>query len=78
MQLTAREIKNLAEYALGIEIKENGLGVDDDELDDYDFVISSNVKVREDDGTVVVFRRVVTCDGCDGNECVPISERVTI
>ena len=74
MYLTAKEIKNLAEYALGIEIKDNGLGVNDDELDDFEFLIESNVKVKDDDGSVREYARVVRCDGCDGNECVPISD----
>lgn len=74
MYLTAKEIKNLAEYALGIKIKGNGLGVEDSDLDDFDFLIESNISVQSDDGTVKEYRRVVKCDGCDGNECVPISD----
>ena len=77
MNLNAKEIKNLAEYALGITIDGNGLGVEDSELDDFDFYISSDVDVRNDDGTVTKYRRVVTCDGCEGNECVPISDPVS-
>lgn len=74
MYLSAKEIKNLAEYALGIVIKENGLGVNDDELDDFQFLIESNVNVQDDDGSVREYAKVVRCDGCDGNECVPISD----
>ncbi|MCY9872953.1 hypothetical protein [Vibrio barjaei] len=73
MYLTAKEIKNLAEYALGITITENGLGVEDSELDDMDFLISSNVEVQDDNGIITNHRRVVSCDGCDGNEVVPLS-----
>lgn len=34
---------------------------------------SSNVDVQDDNGNVKNYRRVVTCDGCDANEVVPIS-----
>lgn len=74
MYLNAQEIKNLAEYALGIKIEENGLGVPDDELEDLEFYIDSDVKVADDDGSVKTYRRVVRCDGCEANECVPISK----
>lgn len=74
MHLTALEIKNLAEYALGIKIPDNSLDVEDEsELDDFDFYISSNVDVQDDDGKVKNYRRVVKCDGCEANECSPIS-----
>lgn len=73
MNLNASEIKRLAEYALGITIEGNGLGVDDSELEDFDFYIESNVDVQGDDGKVTKYRRVVRCDGCDANEVVPIS-----
>lgn len=73
MNLNAKEIKNLAEYALGITIEGNGLGVDDSELEDFDYYIESNVDVQDDDGKVKNHRRVVKCDGCDVNEVVPIS-----
>lgn len=77
MNLNALEIKNLAEYALGITISENGLGVDDSELEDFEFDIKENVDVRDDDNSIRNYRRVVVCDGCDGNECVPISNEST-
>ncbi|CAH7416512.1 hypothetical protein VCHA53O466_50322 [Vibrio chagasii] len=76
MYLTALEIKNLAEYALGITIPENGLGVEESELDDFEFSIEPDVKVQDDDGSVKLYRRVVRCDGCEGNECIPISDGV--
>ncbi|WP_318493316.1 hypothetical protein [Photobacterium leiognathi] len=74
MYLNAKEIKNLAEYALGIKIEGNGLGVNDNELEDFEFQIETNVKVKDDDGSVKEYSKVVRCDGCDGNECVPISD----
>ena len=74
MILTALEIKNLAEYALGIKINENGLGVEMSELDDYEYSLSQNVDIQLDDGTVKKYGVVVRCDGCEGNECVPISD----
>ncbi len=74
MVLTALEIKNLAEYALGITITENGLDCEESELDDYEYTLSQNVKVQDDNGSVKVYGVVVRCDGCEGNECVPISE----
>lgn len=73
MNLTALEIKNLAEYALGIRIEGNGLGVDDIELDDYEFTIDSDVVVKDDFGRVATYSRVVRCEGCEGDECTPIS-----
>nr|WP_158161719.1 hypothetical protein [Vibrio mimicus] len=73
MYLNAKEIKNLAEYALGITIDGNGLGVDDSELEGFEYLIVSNVDVQEDDGNVKKYRRVVKCDDCDANEVVPIS-----
>ena len=74
MILTAMEIKNLAEYALGITIEENGLGCEDSDLNDYEYTLSQNVKVRDDDGHVKIYGVVVRCDGCDLDECMPISE----
>lgn len=74
MFLNALEIKNLAEFALGIKIDGNGLGVDDSDLKDFEFYIESNVDVAGDDGLVQNYRRVVHCDGCEANERVPISE----
>lgn len=74
MYLTGKEIKNLAEYALGITIPDNGLGVDDNELDDIEYLIESDVLVQDDLGVVRQYRRVVSCDGCENNECIPISD----
>ncbi len=74
MILTAREIKNLAEYALGITIKESDLDMNSDELDDYEFSLSQNVDVQDDDGVIKKYPTVVRCDGCEGNECIPLSE----
>ncbi|AZS26234.1 hypothetical protein [Vibrio anguillarum] len=73
MYLNAKEIKRLAEYALGITIEDNGLGVDDSELEDFEYLIESNVDVQDDDGKVTRYRHTVKCDGCDSNEVVPIS-----
>lgn len=73
MELNAKEIKNLAEYALGIKIEGNGLGVDDSELEDFEYTIESNVNVQDDDGNVKTYRKTVKCDGCEGNEVIPIS-----
>ncbi|AUR98405.1 hypothetical protein NVP1250O_67 [Vibrio phage 1.250.O._10N.261.55.E11] len=72
MNLNAKEIKDLAEYALGIRIEGNGLGVDDSELEDYEYDILSNVEVQDDEGNVTKYRHAVKCDGCEGNEVVPI------
>ena len=74
MILTALEIKNLAEYALGISIDESTLDTDMQDLNDYEFSLSKNVDVKGDDGVVINYGVVVRCDGCEGNECVPISE----
>lgn len=74
MILTALEIKNLAEYALGITINENGLECENSDLEDYEYTLSQNVKVQGDDGSTKVYGVVVSCDGCDVNECIPISE----
>lgn len=73
MILTALEIKNLAEYALGITIDESNLDMDADELENYEFSLSQNVDVQDDAGNVKNYGVVVQCDGCDGNECIPIS-----
>ena len=73
MILTALEIKNLAEYALGITIDCDNAAMGKEEMDDYEYSISCNVKVRDDDGKVTMHRRVVSCDGCEFNECSPIS-----
>jgi hypothetical protein len=72
MYLNAKEIKNLAEYALGITITEDGLGVEESDLEDFQFLIECNVDVLDDDGIVKKYRRTVKCDGCDVNEVVPI------
>ena len=74
MILTALEIKNLAEYALGITISENGLACEDSELNDYEYTLIQNVKVHDDDGNVKIYGVVVRCDGCEGNECIPLSK----
>jgi len=74
MILTAREIKDLAEYALGITIDSNGLDGEDSELDDYEYTVSECPEkgVLNDDGSIIKSNYVVTCDGCDGNECSPL------
>lgn len=69
MYLNAKEIKNLAEYALGITIE----GVDDSELEDFEYFIESDVVVKDYDGSLIIYRRTVRCDGCDYKEVVSIS-----
>lgn len=68
MYLNAKQIKKLAEHALGITIKENGLGVSDEELEDFEFKLEQNVEVQDDDGNTKQHKLVVKCDGCDPNE----------
>jgi len=79
MYLTGREIKDLAEYA-GFTIEPLG-AIDEDTLE-QEFYIHGSVKgvtghqVQNDDGSVEVFSHVVTCDGCDSNECTPLGEPI--
>ena len=75
MYLTGREIKDLAEY-VGFTIDENS--IDDDYLEGEFWIGKCPEKgVQDDDGTVHHYDHIVTCDGCDGNECMPLGEPLT-
>ncbi len=77
MYLTGGEIKDLAEYA-GFTIAE--LSETDADILEQEFQIHGSIKgatghqVQDDDGVVNNYRHVVTCDGCDGNECTPLGK----
>lgn len=76
MLLTAKEIKELAEFALGITINVDDICMSADEFndDDYEFTLSEcpSNGVLDDDGSIIKTRHVITCDGCEPNECHPI------
>lgn len=70
MILTAEEIRDLAEYA-GIATSIDFL---DEGWQEEEFSIDPCPEsgVMDDNSTVIFSRHVVTCDGCDGNECTPL------
>ncbi len=72
MDLTGREIKDLAEYA-GFTVE-----VEDKDHLEQEFSIDDCPKlgVQDDDGSVKHYDHIVTCDGCDGNECMPLGEPI--
>jgi hypothetical protein len=74
MILTGREIKDLAEY-VGFDI--TPASVEDDVLE-QEFSVSPcpETGVRDDDGVVHQYGYVVTCDGCDAGECIPLGDPV--
>jgi len=77
MYLSGEEIKDLAEYA-GFKIAE--LSETDADILEHEFQIHEPKKlvtchhIEDDDGKVNSYRHVVTCDGCDGNECTPLGK----
>ncbi len=76
MYLTGKEIKDLAEYV--------GLVIDKDSVDEdcfeQEFFIDACPKsgVQNDGGVVEHYSHIVTCDGCDGNECMPLGDALDI
>lgn len=72
MILTGQEILDLARFA-GFDISHPFLEV---EYLEYEYTISDCPKdgVKADDGTVGHCRYVVTCDGCEPDECQPIGD----
>jgi len=76
MYLTGREIKGLAEYA-GFSIEP--LDTMGEDILEQEFNVSDCPKngVQDDDGVVHHYDHVVTCDGCDGNECMPLGLATT-
>ena len=75
MFLKGKEIKDLAEYA-GFTVEP--LGEMDEDVLEQEFSIDEGPSkgVLEDDGTVNHYNYVVTCDGCDGNECSPLGDAI--
>ena len=73
MYLTGKEIKDLAEYA-GFTLQD--LGSMDQDILEQEFYIAECPKmgVQDDGGKVSHYSYVVTCDGCDGNECNPLGD----
>ena len=74
MILTGKEIKELAECA-GFIISSNAFGEDDLEAE-YSIDRCPEKGVMNDDGTVEHYGYVVTCDGCEGNECTPLGDPI--
>jgi hypothetical protein len=74
MYLTAKEIKDLAEYA-GFEVLSD-LDESDLEAEFYVNQCHSGVKVSNDDSSFDLYNAVVSCDGCEGNECVPLGDPI--
>jgi len=74
MYLTGKEIKDLAEYA-GFVINQDS--VEEDYLEQEFFIDDCpKLGVRDDEGIVHHYIHVVTCDGCDGNECTPLGDPI--
>ncbi len=74
MILTGLEIKELAEYA-GFLINSDAFGEDDLESE-YSISKCPEKGVINDDGKVEHYAHVVTCDGCDGNEVMPLGDAI--
>ena len=74
MNLTGKEIKDLAEFA-GFSVQ-----VEDEDHLEHEYNIQNCPKqgVRDDDGNVNYYNHVVTCDGCDPGECLPIGDALII
>lgn len=74
MYLTGKEIRDLAESA-GFTVS---LGNMDADILEQEFSIEACPKngVQNDDGTVQHYNYVMTCDGCDGNECIPLGDAI--
>jgi len=75
MNLTGREIKDLAEYA-GFYIEDHA---ENKNLMDDKFSINKCPEsgVRDDeDGEPKHYNYIVACDGCEGNECSPLGEPI--
>ena len=77
MYLTGKEIKDLAEYA-GFSLKP----LTDAETDilEQEFWVGScpTLGVQDDDGIIKHYNHVVTCDGCDEDECTPLGEPLAV
>ena len=68
MYLTGKEIKDLAEYA-GFSVQVE----DPDHLEiEYDVSECPKQGIADDEGKINVYSHIVTCDGCDPGECLPL------
>jgi hypothetical protein len=72
LTLSGQEIKDLAEYC-GFQIVPESIEQD---FLEGDFYIEKCPKggVAGDDGVAKMYGHVVTCDGCEGGECMPLGE----
>ena len=72
MRLTGKEILDLAEYA-GFSIEKSAI---DDDVMEQEFCVSSCPEggVLNENGVPEKYAHIVTCDGCDANECVPLGD----
>lgn len=77
MMLTGEEIKNLAEYA-GFTVTWSTNSQDKEDLFDAEYEVYPCPEngVMDDDGKVHLYGPVVSCDGCEGNECIPLSDPI--
>ena len=77
MILTGKEIKALAEYA-GLYVQ-NDSGMEDADFDESEYSINRCPEngVTGDDGVARKYGYVVTCDGCEGNECMPLGDEIS-
>lgn len=72
LTLSGQEIKNLAEYC-GFKIVPESIEQDFLEGDFYIEKCPTG-GVAGDDGVAKMYGHVVTCDGCEGGECMPLGE----
>lgn len=74
VSLSGQEIKELAEYC-GFQIVPESVEADFLEADFY-IERCPPGGVAGDDGVAKMYGYVVTCDGCDGGECLPLGEPI--
>jgi hypothetical protein len=72
LTLSGQEIRDLAEYC-GFQIVPESIEQDFLEGDFYIEKCPAG-GVAGDDGVAKMYGHVVTCDGCDGGECMPLGE----